>query len=212
MSQSPPQWPRIRDLPEDEREPFSEWLIGQTCPDIEGAPLAEQDGYYRHDYESWKRLTFRPMSRSIRESHMSDEFRALLRAKYAAATTPIAERPDWVGSEIDTTVLDSPTYWPEGCILECRNDTYHYRVIFFCYWHTHLKDFEGEVIESIRGGMRVGAQTRFVTEGFTKIADSLEEWKTLSGGVEASRTIGSLPTPLDAEAPPAQNLEGSRGW
>lgn len=48
-------WPRIRDLPESEREPFRTWLDGQTRPWIEGEPASEQDAYYRHDYENWKR-------------------------------------------------------------------------------------------------------------------------------------------------------------
>lgn len=47
-------WPRIRDLPESEREPFTEWLNGQTRPLIDGLPDDEQDGYYRWDYERWR--------------------------------------------------------------------------------------------------------------------------------------------------------------
>ena len=47
-------WPRIKDLPEDEREPFAEWLGGQTRPFIEGLSWDEQDGYYSCDYERWK--------------------------------------------------------------------------------------------------------------------------------------------------------------
>ena len=47
-------WPRIKDLPEDEREPFSQWLGGQTRPFIEGLSWDEQDGYYESDYERWK--------------------------------------------------------------------------------------------------------------------------------------------------------------
>jgi len=50
-----PQWPRIRDLPESERAPFIKFLVGQTCPWIEGEPMESQDGYYRQDYENWKR-------------------------------------------------------------------------------------------------------------------------------------------------------------
>lgn len=48
------QWPRLRDLPENEREVFGRWLTGQTCPVIQGEPDSEQDGYYQHDYETWK--------------------------------------------------------------------------------------------------------------------------------------------------------------
>lgn len=48
------QWPRIRDLPEAEREPFTKFLVGQTCPMIEGEPMDSQDGYYPWDYENWK--------------------------------------------------------------------------------------------------------------------------------------------------------------
>jgi len=46
---------RIRDLPKSERKPFAKWLRGQTCPWIEGEPWSEQDAYYQHDYEAWKR-------------------------------------------------------------------------------------------------------------------------------------------------------------
>jgi hypothetical protein len=49
-----PQWPRVSELPEDEREPFTNWLVGQTRPMIEGIPMDEQDGYYEHDYRRWK--------------------------------------------------------------------------------------------------------------------------------------------------------------
>ena len=51
---SDPQWPRIKDLPESEHEPFKKFLEGQTCPEIPGVPMAEQDGYYTHDYLRWK--------------------------------------------------------------------------------------------------------------------------------------------------------------
>ena len=47
-------WPRIRDLPEHEREPFLVWLEGQTRPLIGDLPMEEQDGYYRWDYDRWK--------------------------------------------------------------------------------------------------------------------------------------------------------------
>lgn len=50
-------YPRIRDLPEEEREAFSEWLAGQTMPleeEYETIPQEEWDWYYRWDYERWK--------------------------------------------------------------------------------------------------------------------------------------------------------------
>lgn len=46
-------WPRIRDLPEAEREPFTQWLAGQTRPLLVGEEI--QDGYYGWDYARWKR-------------------------------------------------------------------------------------------------------------------------------------------------------------
>lgn len=46
---------RIRDLPEKERKPFADWLVGQTCPVLEGLPQKEQDAYYAVDYIAWKR-------------------------------------------------------------------------------------------------------------------------------------------------------------
>lgn len=51
-----PQWPRIRNLPEMDREPFSKWLneFGQTRPLIEGETDEDQDGYYTHDYKRWR--------------------------------------------------------------------------------------------------------------------------------------------------------------
>lgn len=47
-------WPRIKDLPEQERVPFRQWLSGQTCPLISNLPYEEQDAYYEHDYRNWK--------------------------------------------------------------------------------------------------------------------------------------------------------------
>ena len=47
-------WPRIKDLPIEEQEPFREWLQGQTCPVIEDVPFEESDGYYDHNYKRWK--------------------------------------------------------------------------------------------------------------------------------------------------------------
>jgi hypothetical protein len=48
-------WPRIRDLPPEEQEPFSKWLFGQTMPLDTDYPMSEQDFYYPWDYENWKR-------------------------------------------------------------------------------------------------------------------------------------------------------------
>lgn len=49
-------YPRIRDLPKEEQEPFSDWLGGQTCPvgDTK-TPMSEWDWYYPWDYERWKK-------------------------------------------------------------------------------------------------------------------------------------------------------------
>jgi len=47
-------FPRIRDLPEEERGPFTEELAGQTRPWVEGVPKEDQDFYYSWDYEKWK--------------------------------------------------------------------------------------------------------------------------------------------------------------
>lgn len=49
-------WPRLRDLPETEREVFGKWLYenGQTRPEVAGVPDADQDFYYSHDYDRWK--------------------------------------------------------------------------------------------------------------------------------------------------------------
>ena len=48
-------YPRIRDLPKEEREPFEKSLYGQTCPCIPGIDMKDQDSFYMHDYEQWKR-------------------------------------------------------------------------------------------------------------------------------------------------------------
>lgn len=45
---------RIRDLPQEERQPFTKWLAYQTRPLLEGVPMEEQDGYFPWDYQSWK--------------------------------------------------------------------------------------------------------------------------------------------------------------
>jgi hypothetical protein len=44
------EFPRIKDLPEHEQEPFSKWLEGQTVPvRPDGEP-----SFYQWDYETWK--------------------------------------------------------------------------------------------------------------------------------------------------------------
>ena len=48
------EWPRLRDLPEHEREWFAKALDGQTLPWVEGLPASEQDFYYPWDYDRWK--------------------------------------------------------------------------------------------------------------------------------------------------------------
>ena len=49
-------YPRIRDLPEVERNPFDNWLQGQTCP-VEDCslPMEDWDWYYPCDYTRWKK-------------------------------------------------------------------------------------------------------------------------------------------------------------
>lgn len=48
-------FPRIKDLPEAERQPFVDWLQGQTRPIDESLPpTEEQDCYYQYDYLRWK--------------------------------------------------------------------------------------------------------------------------------------------------------------
>ena len=42
---------RISELPEDEREPFTNWMQGQTRPWIDD--LDPQDTAYPWDYERW---------------------------------------------------------------------------------------------------------------------------------------------------------------
>lgn len=58
MSAEPTQWPRIRDLPERERELFTRFLEGQTRPWVTDVPEADQDFYYPWDYQNWKKPTF----------------------------------------------------------------------------------------------------------------------------------------------------------
>ena len=52
-----PTWPRIRNLPPEEHEPFALWLwaFARPGPIIEGELDIEQDGYYTGDYRDWKR-------------------------------------------------------------------------------------------------------------------------------------------------------------
>lgn len=54
-------WPRTRDLPENEQEPFEAWLssFGATRPMINNVPMSEQDGYFAADYEKWQRFRAR---------------------------------------------------------------------------------------------------------------------------------------------------------
>jgi hypothetical protein len=47
-------WPRLKDLPPDERDAFDEWLKGRTVPAIDGLPPEEQDAYFPWDYALWK--------------------------------------------------------------------------------------------------------------------------------------------------------------
>jgi hypothetical protein len=47
-------WPRVRDLPENERQMFTEWLVGQTRPVVPEVSDSDQDAYYPWDYDSWK--------------------------------------------------------------------------------------------------------------------------------------------------------------
>ena len=44
------QWPLIKDLPEDERMPFYDWLTHQARPINHDGTV----GYYPIDYEAWK--------------------------------------------------------------------------------------------------------------------------------------------------------------
>jgi hypothetical protein len=63
---------RLRDLPEDERNEFTAWLTGRAAPalsDKEGnlLPEEQQDGYYEHDYQTWKASMLPPGSHLILE-------------------------------------------------------------------------------------------------------------------------------------------------
>ena len=46
---------RIRDLPATEQGPFLRYLAGQKRPRLPGLPEDQQDGYWRWDYNEWKR-------------------------------------------------------------------------------------------------------------------------------------------------------------
>lgn len=46
---------RLRNLPAEEQGPFWEWMMGQTRPFVEGIPQEDQDFFYEHDYQRWKR-------------------------------------------------------------------------------------------------------------------------------------------------------------
>ncbi len=47
-------WPRVRELPEAEREAFTRELRGQTRPLVAGVKDADQDFFYPWDYLDWK--------------------------------------------------------------------------------------------------------------------------------------------------------------
>ncbi len=49
-------WPRLRELPEAEREPFGLWLAHQTRPLVEEDAISweDQDFFYPGDYLNWK--------------------------------------------------------------------------------------------------------------------------------------------------------------
>lgn len=54
MNDKPFNWPRVRELPEAEQQPFLDFLAHQTRPWIDGEPESEQDGYYQSDYDRFK--------------------------------------------------------------------------------------------------------------------------------------------------------------
>jgi hypothetical protein len=47
-------WPRLRDIPDNERAPFDAWLDGQTRPLVNSVPDEDQDFYYPWDFDRWK--------------------------------------------------------------------------------------------------------------------------------------------------------------
>lgn len=48
------EYPRLRDLPEEERIPFEKWNYSSTRPLVMGVKLEDQDFYYPWDYAKWK--------------------------------------------------------------------------------------------------------------------------------------------------------------
>lgn len=59
MMNPPKRWPQLRELPENEREAFANWLAGSSIPALldeagEPLPIEEQDAYYPWDYASWQ--------------------------------------------------------------------------------------------------------------------------------------------------------------
>ena len=47
-------YPRLRELPQEEQEPFWEWMQGQTRPSVDGLPDEDQDYFFPCDYAQWK--------------------------------------------------------------------------------------------------------------------------------------------------------------
>jgi hypothetical protein len=58
--------------------------------------------------------------------------------------------------------------WKEGDILECKNEQYHFKVLFHCFTHIDRAAFGGTVVESMKGSHEVGLRTRWRSRGFTK--------------------------------------------
>lgn len=57
---SPKNYIRVRELPAEERAPFSRWLQRQACPVLLGVPDNEQDAAYVWDYRRWVELQKMP--------------------------------------------------------------------------------------------------------------------------------------------------------
>ena len=47
-------FPRIRELPKEEQEPFREAMQNKEMPWLRGIPENEQDGFWLYDYARWK--------------------------------------------------------------------------------------------------------------------------------------------------------------
>ena len=63
MTAAAPAYPRLRDLPPDEREAFARWLRGHTRPvDDPSAPQDQWDWYYPWDYAAWRAGSREPQS------------------------------------------------------------------------------------------------------------------------------------------------------